>query len=71
MGCLGETIKIFRGNRKMSLQDVATAAGLSKAHVWELEQGNSINPSIETLYKIAVALDMDAMQLCAAAIADQ
>ena len=71
MSCLGETLKLFRANRGMSLQDVATAAGLSKAHIWDLERGHSNNPSIETLYKIGTALNMDVMHLCSAAVADQ
>lgn len=71
MSCLGETIKVFRANRRMSLQDVATAAGLSKAHIWDLETGASSNPSIETLCKIGAALKMDVMQLCSASVADQ
>ena len=70
MSAMGETIKIFRENRGMSLQDVADAAGISKAHVWDLERGKSVNPTIETIAKLGAALKMDASLLCAAALAD-
>jgi transcriptional regulator with XRE-family HTH domain len=36
-----------------SLQEVADAVGLSKAHVWELETGKSSNPTKEVLEKLA------------------
>lgn len=38
---------------RMSLQDVASAVGISKAHVWNLEKGLSENPSIELVVKLA------------------
>jgi transcriptional regulator with XRE-family HTH domain len=37
----------------MSLQDVATAVGISKAHVWNLETGASDKPSMELVVKLA------------------
>lgn len=70
MSCLGEILKVFRQNRDMSLQDVARAAGLSKGHVWELESGRQVNPSIDTLCKLGVALNMNPDLLCGAALAD-
>ena len=39
--------------KAMSLQDVADAVGISKAHVWNLEKGLSDNPSIELVVKLA------------------
>ena len=71
MSCLGEMIKTLRHTRDLSLQDVADAAEISKAHVWELERGKSINPTIETLCKLGIALKTDAVLLCSAAIVDQ
>src|SRR5688572_8061901 len=43
----------LRIRHSMSLQDVATAVGISKAHVWNLEKGLSENPSIELVVKLA------------------
>lgn len=36
-----------------TLQQVADAVGVSKAHVWELEKGRSKNPSFELVRKLA------------------
>ena len=43
----------LRIDRKQSLQDVADAVGISKAHVWELEKARSKNPSFELMQKLA------------------
>ena len=39
--------------QRLSLQDVATAVGISKAHVWNLEKGVTGNPSMELVVKLA------------------
>lgn len=49
----GETLNRLRIAKGLSLQDVATAVGISKAHVWNLEKGQSDNPSIELVVKLA------------------
>lgn len=49
----GETLNRLRVAKRLSLQDVATAVGISKAHVWNLEKGQSDNPSIELVVKLA------------------
>ena len=64
-------MKALRRTRDLSLQEVADAAEISKAHVWDLERGKAINPTIETLCKLGVALKTDAALLCSAAIVDQ
>lgn len=46
----------LRAGRGMSLQDVADRAGLSKSHIWEIEQGRATNPTIGTAVAIAAAL---------------
>ena len=38
---------------RMSLQDVATAVGISKAHVFNLEKAKTNNPSMELVMKLA------------------
>ena len=36
-----------------SLQEVATAVGVSKAHIWELEKGRADNPSMGLVARLA------------------
>lgn len=50
---LGERLFDLRQKAKVSLQTVADAVGISKAHVWELEKGHSTNPSFELVQKLA------------------
>lgn len=57
---LGET----RKQRRLSLQDVADRARLSKSHIWEIEQGRSINPTISAAIAIASALGVSLDYLC-------
>lgn len=50
---LATKLQQLRTAKRQSLQDVATAIGASKAHVWELERGTAKNPSIELMRKLA------------------
>jgi len=50
---LAERMRQLRHQRRQSLQDVATAVGVSKAHVWELEQGRARNPSMQLVVRLA------------------
>jgi len=50
---IGERIFSLRQKSGQSLQDVADAVGVSKAHVWELEKGRSKNPSFDLVRKLA------------------
>ena len=50
---LGARLKELRIKKNKSLQDVADAVGASKAHIWEIERGNSKNPTMELLNKLA------------------
>lgn len=43
----------------MSLDALATVAGLSKSYLWELENRESAKPSVDKLQSIAKALDLD------------
>jgi len=49
----GRKLHDLRVANRMSLQDVANAVSMSKAHVWNLEKGLSENPSIELVVKLA------------------
>lgn len=50
---LAERLRLLRAERKVSLQVVADAVGISKPHVWELEKGKTQNPSFELLKSFA------------------
>ena len=50
---LGAKLAELRLRKGESLQTVANAVGISKTHVWQLEKGNSENPSIDLLKKLA------------------
>ncbi|EZP74410.1 anaerobic benzoate catabolism transcriptional regulator [Sphingomonas paucimobilis] len=60
---LGTRIKLLREMRDMSLQAVADAAGLTKSHVWELEQGRSINPTVNAVRGLSEALSVSPAML--------
>ena len=49
--------------QRMSLQDVATAVGISKAHVFNLEKGTTANPSMELVIKLATLFRVRVMDL--------
>jgi transcriptional regulator with XRE-family HTH domain len=53
---LGTRIKLLREMRGMSLQEVGEVAGLTKSHVWELEQGRAVNPTVNAVWGLAAAL---------------
>lgn len=50
---MGAKLKDSRMRVGLSLQQVADAVGVSKAHVYELELNKVKNPSVETLKKLA------------------
>lgn len=50
---LGAKLAELRLRKGDSLQAVASAIGISKTHVWQLEKGNSENPSIELLKRLS------------------
>jgi transcriptional regulator with XRE-family HTH domain len=62
---LGELIKKYREENKMSLREFAKKAGLSHSYINNLESGidprsgKEVMPTIETLKKIAQAMDME------------
>lgn len=70
MGSLAIAIKTMREKRGYSLNQLAQQAGITKSHVWELEKGTSYNPRIDTLARIAVALDVSPQGLFLQAMDD-
>lgn len=49
-------LKELRLKKGFSLQELADVVGVSKAHVWDLEQGRAKNPTIEVLKSLSTAL---------------
>lgn len=58
---LADRLRELRTKSKKSLQEVADEISASKAHLWDLERGRALNPSIELLkslsrcYQVSVA----------------
>lgn len=50
---LGVRIAALRRKKGESLQQVADAVGVSKAHIWELEKGRSDNPAMGLVTRLA------------------
>ena len=50
---LGSRISQLRLQKRQSLQQVADAVGVSKAHIWELEKGRTDNPSMALVRRLA------------------
>jgi transcriptional regulator with XRE-family HTH domain len=50
---IGARITQLRLAKKESLQQVADAVGVSKAHIWELEKGRTDNPSMALVTRLA------------------
>jgi transcriptional regulator with XRE-family HTH domain len=50
---LAAKLKELRRKNGESLQKVADAVGVSKAHIWELEKGTSKNPGLDLLTKLS------------------
>src|SRR5215210_989954 len=50
---VGRRITELRLKRSESLQQVADAVGVSKAHIWELEKGRTDNPSMALVTRLA------------------
>ena len=50
---LGRRITELRLKTGESLQQVADAVGVSKAHIWELEKGKTDNPSMGLVTRLA------------------
>jgi DNA-binding XRE family transcriptional regulator len=54
----------------LSLQEVADRAGITKSHMWELEQGRSVNPTVWTVYGLSRALGVPFSKMAAGALND-
>ncbi len=52
-----QELKERRTRRELSLTDVAERSGLTRAAISRLENGWNVNPTLETLYRYALALN--------------
>lgn len=59
-----------RRRQELSLQAVADMAGITKSHMWELEQGRAVNPTIWTVYGLSKALGVPFTMMAAGALND-
>lgn len=55
---IGLKLKIERIKRNISQEELAFQAGVNKNTIWKIETGK-VSPTIETLIKIANALEID------------
>ena len=55
---IAENLKKFRGKKGLSLEKIARLADLSLNTIVKVENGVNQNPTIETLTKIAKALEV-------------
>lgn len=60
---IAENLKILRNAKGHSLEKIARLAGLSLNTIVKIENGTNKNPTIDTLTKIAKALDVSVDEL--------
>lgn len=58
MSHVGSRVRTLRAERQMTLQVLAERSGLSKGLLSKLENQDAPNPSLETLQKVAQALEI-------------
>lgn len=59
---LGDRVREHRQQRTLTQEDVAHLAGLHRTYLTHVETGR-VNPSLETLARLALALDCDLADL--------
>src|SRR5690606_30110741 len=59
----GDVIRRLRTDARMSAAELAEASGIARSQIYRIEKGQS--PTLETLRKIALALDMTLIELLA------
>lgn len=55
---LGTKIRSLRKEKGLSLDQLAALADISKSYLWELENRDATNPTMDKLAKIAAKLDV-------------
>ena len=59
---VGQTIRTLRNDKKISQDVLSGLAGIARTHLSMIENGSK-QPNFETLWKIALALDMRPSEL--------
>ena len=59
---IGNNIRKFRNERKISQQELADVTNIAKSTVQRIESGK-LNPTIVMLNKISISLDIDLIEL--------
>jgi len=59
---LGEAIRQVRSERGLSQEDAALASGIDRAYFGHIERASK-NPTMQTVWKVADALDVNASEL--------
>lgn len=62
LGAIGESLRRERRHSGLSLSELARRAGIAKSTLSQLESGSG-NPSVETLWTLCLALDIQVAQL--------
>ncbi|MFL6197762.1 MAG: helix-turn-helix domain-containing protein [Thermoanaerobaculia bacterium] len=57
METFGERLRRLRAEKGLSLDELASRTGISKAYLWKLEKKPDANPSVEVAQRIAAALE--------------
>lgn len=60
---LGNRIKIFRIEQKMSISELAEKAGVAKSYLSSIERNKQTNPSIQFIEKVSEALGVTVNEL--------
>jgi transcriptional regulator with XRE-family HTH domain len=68
---LGQRIATLRERRGASLQEVADAVGVSKAHIWQIEKGKADNPALGLIERLAGYFRVSVSELIGEDISNQ
>lgn len=60
---LGDKIRAARESKEYSLETLARLTGMSKGYIWELENRDNPNPSVEKIANLAKVLEVPAEYL--------
>lgn len=66
---LKDRIVELRKAKGQSQQDVADAVGVSKAHIWQLEKGHALNPTLGLVERLAVHFGVSVSDLIGESVA--
>ena len=71
VGVFGEVVKELRLAKGISQSEAEKRAGMSHGHWSKIESGQRDNPRLETIWRVAGALDLTASELLRRVIAEQ